>query len=438
MIYPEVSFIFFSLAVVLFCASVRSGFRNVFILIASALWYFSWGKKGLIIFSEILLFNYIAILLSLKLKDAHRSKFFFALTSINIFIFIFLKLMPILILDGATPYGTSFFMLLILGIIIDKWRENRPFERSETIPLLTMPVFFPLLMAGPIERAKYLVPQFKKPVPSLENLSDGILIFSLGFLKKRYISDYLSDSSLFRQSSGNFLLDGLFQTFLIYIELSSYCEMGRGVAKALGINLTVNFRAFYYSKNPNDFWQRWNITLGTWIRDYVTFPLMFRFGRKVSPNLIIVFSFLLMGLWHGLSLNWVIFGVFNGLVIYLYNVINRKATSQFHGYILSACIWVGLGVFQYQDFFTRITSPFSFIPHYDFSEINIVLITVVLVLFFGFEFVQEKKKDPDFYLKYAPVVKYTATILLIIWFMYALKINAFLENEELPPIYFRI
>lgn len=438
MIYSEVSFIFFSLAVILFCASVRSPFRSVFILIASTLWYFSWRKEGLIIFSEILLFNYLAILLSLKLENAYRGKFFFALTSINILVFVFLKLMPILIIDGETPYGTSFFMLLILGIIIDKWRENRPFEISETIPLLTMPLFFPLLMAGPIERAKNLVPQLKKPELSLENLSDGILIFSLGFLKKRYIGDYLSDSSLFRQSSGNFLLDGLFQTFLIYIELSSYCEMGRGVAKALGINLTANFRAFYYSKNPNDFWQRWNITLGTWIRDYVTFPLMFRFGRKVSPNLIIVFSFLLMGLWHGLSFNWVVFGVFNGFVIYLYNLINRKTASQLHGHILSVCIWIGLGVFQYKDFLERISSPFKLIPHYDFSEINIVLLIAVLVIFFAFEFIQEKKKDPDFYLKYAPAIKYTVTTLLIIWFIYALKINAFLENEELPPIYFRI
>lgn len=438
MIYPEISFIFFSLAVVLFCASVGQTLRCLFILVASALWYFSWGKDGLIIFSGILLFNYLLILFSKKFSDTNRSQFFFALTTINIVIFFFLKLMPFIFTDGATPYGTSFFMLIILGIIVDKWRENRSFEKSEAIPLLTMPVFFPLLMAGPIERAKHLVPQLKKPEISLENLSDGILIFALGFLKKRYIGDYLSDSSLFRQSSGNFLIDGLFQTFLIYIELSSYCEMGRGVARALGINLTVNFRAFYYSKNPNDFWQRWNITLGTWIRDYVTFPLMFRFGRKISPNIIIVFSFLLMGLWHGLSLNWVAFGIFNGLVIYLYNVINRKTASQLHGYVLSACIWIGLGVFQYEDFLSRIKAPFKLIPHFDFSEINIVLLLTALLLFFGFEFLQEKKKDSDFYLKYSKTIKYTATILLIIWFMYALKINTFFENEELPPIYFRI
>lgn len=438
MIYPEVSFIFFSLAVILFCANVRTTLRCLVILVASALWYFSWGKSGLIIFSVILLFNYLAIFLTHKIKDDFRAKFFFALTSINILIFIFLKLMPVLIIDGATPYGTSFFMLLVLGIIVDKWRENRPFEKNDTIALLTLPVFFPLLMAGPIERAKNLVSQLKNPIISLESLSDGVLIFSLGFLKKRYIGDYLSDSSLFRQSCGNFLLDGLLQTFLIYIELSSYCEMGRGVARALGINLTVNFRPFYYSKNPNDFWQRWNITLGTWIRDYVTFPLMFRFGRKVSPNLIIVFSFLLMGLWHGLSVNWVIFGVFNGLVIYLYNVINKQSASKIHGPVLSVCIWIGLGVFQYKDFLERLKAPFHFIPRYDFAEINIFLVVIVLILFFGFECLQEKKRDPDFYLKYSKSIKYTLTIMLLIWFVYGLKMNAFLENEELPPIYFRI
>lgn len=438
MIYTEVSFIFFSLAIILFCASLRSRLRNTILLIASILWYFSWGKEGLIIFCAILLFNFMAIFISGKLKDVYRDKFYFTLTSINIFIFIILKLLPIISLTGTTPYGTSFFMLLILGMIIDNWRENKSFQKSDAMGLITMPLFFPLLLSGPIERAKHLVPQLKQPAMSWENFNDGILIFSIGFLKKLYIADYLLDSSLTRQSSGNFLLDGLLNHFLIYIELSSYCEMGRGVARALGINLTINFRPFYYAKNPNDFWKRWNITLGTWIRDYVTFPLMFRFGRKVSPNLIIVFSFILIGLWHGLSLNWVVFGLFNGLVIYLYNVTSRKTVSQLPGLIHSVCIWIGLGVLQKADFITRIYSPFKLIPHYDLSDVNTFLIIPVLALFFGFEFIQEKKQDSDFYLKYAPVIKYTASILLIIWFVYALKINSFLENEELPPLYFRL
>lgn len=438
MIYSEVSFIFFSFTVVAFCANVRSSLRSLLFLAASALWYFSWGKDNLIIFLGILLFNYLVILLSRKIQNTKREIFFFALTSINIVIFFSLKLIPFVIMDKTTPYGTSFFMLIILGIIIDRWRENRSFENNEVVSLLTMPFFFPLLMAGPIERAKDLVPQLKKPDITLENLSDGILIFSLGFLKKRYFIDYLSDTGLFSRPSGNFLIDGLIQTFITYVELSSYCEMGRGVAKTMGINLTINFRAFYYSKNPNDFWQRWNITLGTWIRDYITFPLMFKFGRKISPNIIIVFSFLLMGLWHGLSLNWIIFGIFNGLIIYLHNVISKKSTSRLHGYLFSICIWIGLGVFQNEDFLKKINAPFRLIPQFDFSQTNIVLFYTVLILFFIFEFLQENKEDYDFYLKNKKTIKMMVSILLIIWFIYAMKINVFFENEELPPIYFRI
>lgn len=438
MIYPDVSFIFFSLAVVLCCFYARLSIRNLLLLIASVLWYFSWGKNGLLIFSSILFFNYLAIVIFYNIGQNYRNKFFFLLTSVNIFIFFYLKLMPSLILDGETPYGTSFFMLIILGIIVDHWRENRSFQKSDSIALLTMPVFFPLLMAGPIERGKHLIPQLKQPIVTLEGLSDGILIFSLGFLKKRYIGDYLSESSFFRISSGNIIADALLQTFLIYVELSSYCEMGRGVARAMGINLNVNFRAFYYAKNPNEFWQRWNITLGTWIRDYITFPLMFRFGRKISPNLIIVFSFLLMGLWHGLTFNWLVFGIFNGLIIYLYNVLNKKTSTRFHGPLLSVCIWIGLGIFQNHNFWSSLQSPFHLIPTFDLSEVNVSFLVSVLLLFFGFEFLQEKKKDSDFFLKWSPVIKYTLAIMFMIWFIYGLKVNAFLENDELPPIYFRI
>lgn len=438
MTYSEVSFIFFSLAVFLCCSNVRLSLRTGLLLATSALWYFSWGKTGLLTFSLIIFFNYLAILFSFKIANVRRTQFFFILTSLNVLIFFYLKLAPFFWIDNTTPYGTSFFMLIILGSIIDHWRENRRFQKSDTLALLTMPVFFPLLLAGPIERGKHLIPQLKKPTITLEGLYDGILIFSIGFLKKRYISDYLFESSLLRVSSGNIIADALLHTFLIYVELSSYCDMGRGAAKTLGINLSVNFRAFYYSKNPNDFWQRWNITLGTWIRDYVTFPLMFRFGRKINPNIIIIFSFLLVGLWHGLTLNWLIFGLFNGLIICFYRLVNQKTTSRFHGPIFSICIWIGLGIFQDNNFWANLKSPFHLSPHFDLSEINISFFAPTLLLFFAFEFFQEKKKDLDFFLKWSPIVKYSLAILLIILFFYGLRINAFLESKELPPLYFQI
>nr|BDT27056.1 hypothetical protein BHI3_05220 [Bacteriovorax sp. HI3] len=435
MMYSTVQFIFYTAFALLALYYTPGRFKLWCVFLASVIWYLNWGALWFNIFAGIILFN-IGILFLLKKRS--DKKFFPYLVGLNVFIFVLLKILPEFI-RFRTPYGTSFFMLILLGMIIDYWREETPIQKEDILPAMTMPLFFPVLMAGPIERRKHFFPQLKTIPPfSLNNLVDGILIFSIGYLKKFLIVDPYSRSVLSSSGIDNFIYQGLLDTFITYVLFCSYSEMGRGCAKAMGIDLAISFKPFYYAKNPNEFWQRWNITLGTWMRDYVTFPAMFKWGRKISPDFIILFSFLLMGLWHGIGLNWLCFGLLNGLAIYAFNVSQRKWSLPGIGIFLSVCIWIGNGLFQHKDFWHRMTRSFELIPELRVHDINLSLFLGAVGLLFVFEFVQEKKNKIDFFTGWSLWIKVALAVLVVFYFGWKLDDNSLIQTFDLPPVYFRI
>lgn len=433
--YGSVNFIFYILFVILIFACLPSKLKSIWILAASIIWYITWSYVWIGIFLAIIALNYFSLRWITKKRD-HRDRSFYFLTIVNVCILVALKSLPAINPKFTTPNGTSFFMLILIGMVVDLWREKKEAIEYGLSDFFNLPIFFPLLMGGPIEKGKNFFPQIKKMDFSFEQVSDGILIFTLGFFKKIFISDILLNSSLF-DGLNNFLLEGLFNTFLTYFIFSSYCDMGRGVAKTLGIDLTINFRPFYYSKNPNDFWQRWNIALGTWIRDYVTFPMLFKWGRKLNPNIIIIFSFILVGLWHGIEWHWLVFGLFNGLVIFLYNTFSKKLPSFIYGQFLAICIWIGNGVFNQKDFLIKLSKPLSFPQSFYFNDTHLTYLIPALAALFIIEFFQEKR-GTDFYLKFPSNIKYVFSLILIVVFTCALKMNWDTNIDELPPIYFRI
>lgn len=450
MIYSSVAFIFFTAFVFLVHVFLPSGKRSWWLLLSSLVWLASWEWTWALLFLAISAANLLSI--RLLIKKANYDFLFAWLTGLNVLLFIFLKSASLVFSDYVTPYGISFFMFMHIGFIIDVWRNPAQFSVEKNHQYLLFPSFFPELVGGPIMRGKDFFPQVREKIKlNTEGMVDGLLIFTVGFCKFFFLSKGLSEiNSAFlngatRMSVLYLFFFGLSGTIQAYVDFSSYCDMGRGVARLFGLSLPVNFTPFYYAKNPNDFWQRWNITLGTWIRDYISFPLLLRFGRKISPNVIMLFSFLLVGLWHGLTLNWILFGLFNGLIIVIYNYLNKKMRIPSLGIFAAFCIFIGNGIFQRTNSAKILGHIFStpslyYLPKtWPLSwglDVN-VLFVLSFILLIGYDLMMEKR-GADWPVLLPRKAKFIIALIIIVSFFFALNSDLFMEDITLPPAYFRI
>lgn len=203
--------------------------------------------------------------------------------------------------------------------------------RGQDLPHFLSFVFFsPLLVVGPIERAADILPQIRSLRPlKLRSLCDGLILVGLGMMKYYLMApawDLVAD--LIREGNGvlNWLAFGASATLAAYCLFGGIGDIGRGCAQCFGISVHDNFLPMFLAQNPNDYWARWNNTLSRWIRDFVSLPLIMRYGRSIHPYFFILFSFFIVGIWHGLSLNWILFGLFNGAVIIGYDLVSKFCT----------------------------------------------------------------------------------------------------------------
>ena len=233
------------------------------------------------------------------------------------------------LMEILLPVGISFYTFQTLGYAFDVYREKREAERHFGIFALYV-AFFPQLIAGPIERSTSLIPQFKKKISLVpENIVLGGKLIVWGLFKKVVIADRLAIYVDFIYSApetvlpGTMALASIFFAFQIYCDFSGYSDIAIGSAKLLGIDLMENFRRPYFAQNLMDFWSRWHISLSTWFRDYVYFPMG---GSKLSVfrtsiNIIIVFA--ISGLWHGASWTFIIWGLLHGVSLLIYKFFRK-------------------------------------------------------------------------------------------------------------------
>lgn len=228
-------------------------------------------------------------------------------------------------IDIALPLGISFYTFQILAYHIDRVRGISP-EASSFKSFSLFIAFFPQLIAGPIVRSHELLPQierlFNGNKKRVRLISYGLALFLLGLFKKVIIADSISPfvDEIFHFGPENMAWAWLGATlfaFQIYCDFSGYSDMAIGSAYLLGIKLPLNFRTPYLSKGPREFWQRWHITLSTWIRDYLYIPLGGSRGTLLRSALIIVITMAIAGLWHGADITFVIWGAAWGIYILL-------------------------------------------------------------------------------------------------------------------------
>lgn len=217
------------------------------------------------------------------------------------------------------PVGISFFTFQAAGYVVDVYRGNIKAEKN----LLTYALFvsfFPVILAGPIQRAKVLIPQLKEKHPLMyENVIGGLKMMLWGYFMKLCVADRLGTyvDSIFNnipQHNGTSIaIASLFYTIQIYGDFAGYSLIALGCSKVMGFNLPENFHRPYFSTSIKEFWKRWHIALSSWFMEYLYFPLggsRVKYGRYLT-NLMIVF--LVSGLWHGAAWTFVVWGALHGI-----------------------------------------------------------------------------------------------------------------------------
>jgi alginate O-acetyltransferase complex protein AlgI len=229
------------------------------------------------------------------------------------------------------PVGISFYTFQSLSYTIDFYLGKMNRERN-FLRFATFVCFFPQLMAGPIERARHLIPQFREfPEVRLQNFTDGASLFLVGLFKKLALANYLSfyvdrvydNPKAFGAPS--LMLATVAFAWQIFFDFSGYTDMARGVARLMGFNLILNFNNPYLATSLGDFWSRWHISLSTWFRDYVYIPLGGNREGKLRTCRNLFITFFVAGVWHGAAWTFVIWGALHGLGVLATRELERSA-----------------------------------------------------------------------------------------------------------------
>jgi len=236
-------------------------------------------------------------------------------------------------LNIILPLGISFYTFQILSYVIDIYR-NKQHPTSDFISFALYVCYFPQLVAGPIERAQRLLPKIQtKRHVSKENIYAGIQLILIGYVKKIAIADAVAPyvNTLFANHHSYLSLDLLCGVYLfalqIYGDFSGYSDIARGVSKLMGIDLMINFKQPYFSRNVSEFWKRWHISLSSWLRDYLYITLGGnRNGQLMTYRNLFVTMFL-GGLWHGASWVFILWGCLHGIYLSLYRYLNERKSK---------------------------------------------------------------------------------------------------------------
>lgn len=344
MLFNSFQFLVFFPLVAITYFIIPSKFRVVFLLLASYYFYMNWKPVYAVLIFISTIITWLCGILIQKEEKNNRKKSYLAFSLlINFGILFFFKyfnfvndtiygLLEALSLrwevpnfDILLPVGISFYTFQAVGYTIDVYRKDLKAEKSILVYALFVS-FFPQLVAGPIERAKNLLPQFhQRKYFSLDNLKQGLSLIIWGLFMKVVVSDRIGlyvDATYNNVGDHNGVslsLATILFSFQIYCDFAGYSNIAIGTAKIIGFDLMTNFKRPYFSRTIAEFWHRWHISLSTWFRDYLYIPLG---GNRVSKSrtyLNLFITFVVSGIWHGANWTFVIWGTLHGL----FNIVQK-------------------------------------------------------------------------------------------------------------------
>lgn len=417
--------------------------QNILIILSSYIFYgwWDWRFLALIIFSTIVDFFvgiglskqknttgriallWISIIVNLGFLGFFKYFNFFVDSFVDAFTFFGGNIKPNS-LNIILPVGISFYTFQTLSYTIDVYKGKIE-PTKDIIAFASFVTFFPQLVAGPIERAINLLPQFYKPrVFDYSKASDGMRQIIWGLFKKIVIADncavYANDifTNYHDYQGSTLIIGGIFFAFQIYGDFSGYSDIAIGTARLFGFNLMQNFAFPYFSRDIAEFWRRWHISLSTWFRDYLYFPLG---GSRVNDkmkirNIFIIF--IVSGFWHGANWTFIVWGALNALYFLPLMLLNRNrkntntvAEGRFFPnlieiiqmattFLLVVVAWIIFRANNLEhafDFLKNMVSISLFnSPIKDLWTINtgkhIVYLTFFLIIFICIEWIQRKKQ----------------------------------------------
>lgn len=335
-------------------------FRKNYLLCVSYLFYSFWSLR-----CAVLLFGVTAVIYAAALRigavssEKEKGRLAGAVVCFLLPILCFFKyLVPTAgFAYRLVPVGISYYTFKLISYVVDvSWKKIPAETDFSTLALYT--AFFPQILSGPIQRGETFLPQIKNPVPvPYEMLSSGTRFLLFGFFKKLVIADRLGilvDGIFSNPSSFNSpaLVLGVYAyLFQLYADFSGLTDIARGTAKLFGIESPRNFDLPFWVPNIQQYWRRWHMTLTQWLGDYVFNPLhmAFREWGKAGPALALFLNMVLIGIWHGPRMTFLVFGVLHGIFMTV-SVLTLKQRDSFfkkHPLLSQARkIWAPAGMFQ--------------------------------------------------------------------------------------------
>ncbi len=374
MVFSSFTFLFIFLPLVLltyFLAKKRQ-LRNIVLLVFSLIFY-AWGEPVYVILMLLsIIVNYF-IALKIERRKRGKKKWMIIDVIFNLGVIGFFKYGNFMIqnintvfhsniveMNLALPIGISFYTFQVLSYVIDVYRKTVPAQKS-MVNLGMYVTLFPQLIAGPIVRYETVAKEIENRKENFSEVVEGLKRFFIGLGKKvlianqmALIADTIYGGDLANTGTVSLWLAAISYTLQIYFDFSGYSDMAIGLGRMFGFHFLENFNYPYIAKSITDFWRRWHISLSTWFRDYVYIPLG---GNRVSTlkwlrNILVVW--LLTGLWHGASWNFILWGVYYGVIliiekVFLGRIIEKLPKVLQHIYALFFII-IGWVIFRVEDF----------------------------------------------------------------------------------------
>ena len=450
---------------------VDTKFKN-FVILGASIFFYSWGapKFIFVILASTIIDFYIVKRLYLSQSITQKRLLLASSVFINLGLLLYFKYANFFVANLnvsleilgfsqvkwtaiALPIGISFYTFQTLTYSIDVYRKvHTPLEKVSDYLLYIMS--FPQMIAGPIVRFNSIADQIIQRSESVDDKLMGFYRFSIGLAKKVLIAnvmaeqaDLIFNSNLSQLNPGSAWLGMLAYTFQIYFDFSGYSDMAIGLGRMMGFRFPENFDSPYISQSISEFWRRWHITLGSFMRDYLYIPLG---GNRVASKYRLFFNlwvvFLLSGLWHGASWNFLIWGAYHGFFLildrlFLLKILNRmgQIPSIIITFLFVMVGWVVFRLERVAKIKIYLSKLFSLNSSVEFETIPAFGLISILAVIFSFLviFKQGKKLEKFvFYTEhYSLKYHFIFTILSILLLM--LSTSSITSSDFNPFIYFR-